>query len=117
MPELKSCPFCGGEAELEYDALHHFALCRACLSSTDRMNSEGDAISAWNRRSPPAAVPDPVAAIKFALTIDDHYDRIEFLHAFVDGRVNADEEWDDWREYRAKAISAAPAAPTEAGDE
>lgn len=46
-------------------------------------------------------------AIKFALTIDDHFDRIAFLESFLDGSAETDEDWDDWREYRR----ATPPAP------
>lgn len=36
-------------------------------------------------------------AIKFALTIDDHFDMREFLKAWMDGSLRNDaDEWDDY---------------------
>ena len=91
-----------------------YVKCPTCFIVTCDYYDVATAIAAWNRRTPPAAVPDAVAAIKFALTIDDHFDRLEFLYAFLDGSVDTDEEWDDWHEYRAM-ISAAPTPPVDDG--
>lgn len=50
-PELKPCPFCGGEARL-YNPLEstmHFVYCNNC-SAQGRGNTKAEAIEAWNRR-------------------------------------------------------------------
>src|SRR5690606_23678133 len=51
---LLPCPFCGGEAHL-FDG--NWVECTKCGCQTPETFEEV-AISAWNRRTPPAAVPD-----------------------------------------------------------
>ena len=52
---LKSCPFCGGEAELKYTITVYYANywveCSRCSISTRRVPSEDNAIEDWNNRS------------------------------------------------------------------
>ena len=54
----------------------------------------------------PALLKDPVAAIMFAQTIDDHFDMREFLHAWTIGDVaELAEEWPEFtgdRDDKAK---------------
>ena len=49
---LRSCPFCGGEAELQsgWCELDNYVVCLTCKSSTRFFNAEKFAIEAWNRR-------------------------------------------------------------------
>ena len=57
-PDLKPCPFCGGEATLMYslNGKESYVKCYGCEVSTtmykgiDQENSEKAAVMAWNRR-------------------------------------------------------------------
>lgn len=59
---LLPCPFCGGEGAIT-PHVHALALkavvCDQCSSSSGWYLHEEEAIAAWNRRTPPAAVPEP----------------------------------------------------------
>jgi len=52
--ELKSCPFCGGEAEtVDWDNHYYqffFVRCKTCKSQTKLFSYIEEAIKAWNRR-------------------------------------------------------------------
>lgn len=54
--ELKSCPFCGGKAEIFYwqgyinDECHSNLTCTTCGAGFHDILSEEDAFKAWNRR-------------------------------------------------------------------
>ena len=56
--ELKSCPFCGGEAKIEHidDDYLCYAICTKCYATAQGFlnypgsNSEEKAVYAWNRR-------------------------------------------------------------------
>lgn len=59
MPELKPCPFCGGDnvGIGKCGNGHHFANCIDCLSATNHLTdgdrlTEVEAIAAWNTRGP-----------------------------------------------------------------
>jgi len=109
---LLPCPFCGGEAELLkgapglYSAENHLyhAKCQSCGASAYDHGRDG-AIAAWNRRTPPAAVPDVSKTVK---------QRAWEI---------ADQLWLDTNEKSklarliCDAFSAAPTPPTEARDE
>ena len=50
---LKSCPFCGGEAEIRTQAFGgvvFFAWCDNCETRGDYYCTEAEAIAAWNKR-------------------------------------------------------------------
>lgn len=56
--ELKPCPFCGGEAEINYGMTYGFSYlyeprCSSCGCMLDTYSTEGEAIEAWNRRVDP----------------------------------------------------------------
>lgn len=54
MPDtLNPCPFCGGEAEVNYSCLYetgYFVSCTMCEARTKKYSSREKAEKAWNRR-------------------------------------------------------------------
>lgn len=46
--ELKECPFCGGEAEVN----KNYVKCKSCFARTDKYVSSKYAILGWNQRYP-----------------------------------------------------------------
>ena len=53
---LKTCPFCGGEAEVMngcacYEPDDYWIRCKKCEAETRIYDSEAEAIAAWNRRA------------------------------------------------------------------
>ena len=53
MKELKPCPFCGGEAEIEMDDSwywNYHVFCQECKIGTDCYETADEAIETWNRR-------------------------------------------------------------------
>lgn len=50
-----------------------------------------------------------VEAIAFAVQIDDHYDRLEFLNAWLEGRC-----FDSWPEFDARTADCKPLDDDEA---
>ena len=54
MKELKPCPFCGGEAEIEMDESwywNYHVFCQECKIGTDYYETADEARQAWNRRA------------------------------------------------------------------
>ena len=53
-PELKPCPFCGGDAYMSEDVKFHvfFVACSHCVSRTGNHKSKEYASDAWNKRTP-----------------------------------------------------------------
>lgn len=49
--ELKPCPFCGGEAELDSDDLCYWVNCKKCGASVDTSYIEEDVAKEWNKRA------------------------------------------------------------------
>lgn len=50
--ELKTCPFCGGEATLCENLDYAYVYCRDCGCQTDESHvSAKEAIAAWNQRA------------------------------------------------------------------
>ena len=60
MMELKPCPFCGGEAEIENNGYFVDVSCKDmncrgfadCLKYKNEVGAIAKAIDAWNRRTP-----------------------------------------------------------------
>lgn len=57
MEELKKCPFCGGEAKVEYfksinnvEIVAAEVMCTKCRASSGTYRTKEEAIEAWNRR-------------------------------------------------------------------
>lgn len=48
--ELLSCPFCGGEAKVQYDYLTSSVRCSVCKIQTEHMRSDTEAKAKWNTR-------------------------------------------------------------------
>lgn len=53
MPELKKCPFCGGEARFSDEPGIRMVRCKRCEAKTGRYRSFDAAAEAWNRRAQP----------------------------------------------------------------
>ena len=64
--DLKNCPFCNGEAKLEYNCDYSWAYCTKCDAMTQPEISEDDAMDKWNSR-----VED--VAIKLTKLVQDAY--------------------------------------------
>ena len=100
-PELKPCPFCGGEADIDHDHTveeNHAYGCRICSVWFDTFNAD-DAISAWNRR---ADLCDPTQDERVKALVDalrkviEEYD--EFLKdEYMRGLSSLDDEIHDAR--------------------
>ncbi len=62
MPELKSCPFCGGRASIRavtpvheanvkaYGYGGYYVMCEDCLTTSNNYNTPERAAEMWNRR-------------------------------------------------------------------
>ena len=48
---LKSCPFCGGTANIAKGIIEFWAYCPHCGAKTELYETEQEASDAWNRRS------------------------------------------------------------------
>lgn len=65
-PELKPCPFCGGEADYKDDGQYGYAYCTCCLARTDERYSWRDpewkreVASEWNTRVYPKEVQEAI---------------------------------------------------------
>ena len=128
---LLPCPFCGGEAGLRNTLAERkassptsaYVMCKSCLASTSSFEGStcvSKAISAWNRRTPPAVpegwvlVPkEPTPEMLFAATSPESY-----WIGHPEAPPESIERWrqchreDAARKYRSM-ISAAPAAPAD----
>lgn len=66
-PELKPCPFCGGEARVIYHGDSNFraheAQCLSCTATTFA-TTKSDAIAAWNTRTEAGVVRELVEALR-----------------------------------------------------
>jgi len=51
MSELKPCPFCGSEARI-LKGHHYWAVCPECAARGSAYGERGNAIKAWNTRTP-----------------------------------------------------------------
>lgn len=58
MPELKTCPFCGGKARYIYRMPFNAVVCQKCKAASkvfadyyEQQDGKAEAIEAWNRRA------------------------------------------------------------------
>lgn len=61
MTELKPCPFCGGNANLiknkDFDMRfycvipYYFVMCSQCRAQSNKLETDKEAIEAWNKRA------------------------------------------------------------------
>ena len=49
--KLRECPFCGGEAELEWEGDSYVISCKECNAEMAFELTRESAIEAWNRRT------------------------------------------------------------------
>ena len=49
--ELKPCPFCGGEADIEGIPQLYYISCKNCYADMRAYGSKAEAINAWNTRN------------------------------------------------------------------
>ena len=54
--ELNVCPFCGGNAHLEFDDTYtkpfgHYVECNKCAATSGSCDSKENAIKTWNKRA------------------------------------------------------------------
>ena len=50
-PELKPCPFCGGEGDFHYVCGEYFVMCNDCHSASEAWTDKEKATWSWNRRN------------------------------------------------------------------
>lgn len=54
MNELKCCPFCGGEADIQcvptFEGIYYYGLCLKCKVHTRYRATESEAATDWNTR-------------------------------------------------------------------
>lgn len=64
MVELKSCPFCGGKAELHRPSIAVYAICSKCGISTSYIYPPEKAVRRWNNRSAEEALQERIAKLE-----------------------------------------------------
>lgn len=64
MVELKSCPFCGGKAELHRPSVAVYAICSKCGISTSYIYPPEKAVCRWNNRSAEDALQERIAKLE-----------------------------------------------------
>lgn len=62
--ELKSCPFCGGKAELHRPSIAVYAICSKCGISTSYIYPPEEAVRRWNNRSAEDALQERIAKLE-----------------------------------------------------
>ena len=114
---LLPCPFCGGNAGVIQLTGHESPRTVECdeCHCRSRWGTEEEVIAAWNRRTPPAAVPDGWVMVPKEPTPEMCNAALKEI-SDITVRSKKAAAWDAVRAYRAM-ISAAPAAPTAARDE
>lgn len=64
--KLKSCPFCGGEAETRYLYCRPYIICSKCHARIPCYNTYLKAVRAWNRREPIDKIVEQLEEIIFS---------------------------------------------------
>lgn len=59
---LKSCPFCGGRAEIKPGQYTTYVMCLGCEVMSANLESHAELVAAWNTRAEPQGMtPDEIA--------------------------------------------------------
>lgn len=74
MSELKCCPFCGGEAEIQKlsDSTLSFAVCVECRMRTPTLQDGKTAMRVWNTRTPMANIVEKLEEYAKSKICDNH---------------------------------------------
>lgn len=107
--KLKRCPFCGGEAEIEYEGVDGYyqkyyswvhVVCKNCYATTGRTYGDKDrskayAIRAWNTRKPLQEIVENleaellVASLEVELCASDNSLEIDSAKGYANGVASA----------------------------
>ena len=89
MEDLKSCPFCGGDASIGDSGDYHFVNCAECLATTNLLTIDAmqytkeEAAERWNTRPESAEL----------LTLQDRYNAQEKVNQALIDALKANDEY------------------------
>lgn len=71
--KIKSCPFCGGEAEKEWGIPSiYWVRCTECGAEGGQYPSFKEAIEAWNTRKPMDSIVEQLEEVSFVETVEEY---------------------------------------------